>query len=241
MLDSMGWRRWRHITKLDPDKEHNRQLIAGVLASGTDAIVLGGTQGITREKVGSLLGLVRETVGNKVPVLIEISSQDGFVPGADAYLVPVVLNTNDPYWLVGAHREMMERMGHMLDIPGIKANIIAEGYIVLNPHSAVAQKTSIYHPSPSQVIALARVAEHVFNLPVVYLEYSGTFGDPALVKQVKTVLNKTRLFYGGGISCPAQSAVMGTSAHTVVVGNIVYTAGAGVLREIRLAVEETEE
>jgi putative glycerol-1-phosphate prenyltransferase len=62
----------------------------------------------------------------------------------------------------------------------------------------------------------------MFKFPVFYLEYSGTYGDPKLVEKVKTVLEDTVLFYGGGIRTAAQAAEMARAADVVVVGNVVY-------------------
>lgn len=62
-----------------------------------------------------------------------------------------------------------------------------------------------------------------FKLPVFYVEYSGIYGDPNLVKQVKNELNDTLLFYGGGITTPEQAKEMSEHADVIVVGNSIYT------------------
>ena len=66
------------------------------------------------------------------------------------------------------------------------------------------------------------MAEHLFKLPVFYLEYSGTYGDPKIVEAASRVLDKTRLFYGGGIRNAADAKTMAAIADTVIVGNIIY-------------------
>ncbi len=55
------------------------------------------------------------------------------------------------------------------------------------------------------------------------MEYSGRYGDVALVEKVKRTLERTRLFYGGGIHTPEQAKEMAMWADTVVVGNAIYT------------------
>ena len=77
-------------------------------------------------------------------------------------------------------------------------------------------------PDEEDVIAYARMAEHLFKLPVFYLEYSGTLGDPAIVKAASRVLDQTRLFYGGGIRNAQDAKMMAELADTVIVGNIIY-------------------
>src|SRR5699024_12734512 len=66
------------------------------------------------------------------------------------------------------------------------------------------------------VIAYAYIAEHVFHLPIFYVEYSGTYGDPALVQKVKNELDNTLLFYGGGIENPIQAREMEEHADVVI-------------------------
>ena len=44
-------REWSHVFKLDPDKNISDEDLEMICESGTDAIIVGGTDGITLEKV----------------------------------------------------------------------------------------------------------------------------------------------------------------------------------------------
>jgi putative glycerol-1-phosphate prenyltransferase len=66
------------------------------------------------------------------------------------------------------------------------------------------------------------MAERMFNLPIFYLEYSGTYGNVETVKEVRDSLENTTLFYGGGIKTVQQAKEMAAVSDVVVVGNAVY-------------------
>lgn len=62
------WKNWRHVVKLDPDKAADEYMIEQVVASGTDAIIVGGTQNISREKVLRLYKLLKRPKSWKYPL-----------------------------------------------------------------------------------------------------------------------------------------------------------------------------
>ena len=64
--------------------------------------------------------------------------------------------------------------------------------------------------------------ESMYRLPVIYIEYSGTYGDIEKVKAAAEILSHTQLVYGGGITNLEEAQAMATHAHTIVVGNIIY-------------------
>jgi len=211
------WKSWRHVVKLDPDKPADEYLIEQIVASGTDAVIVGGTQNITREKVLKLFKLLKPY---PLPKILEVSTTDSITFGFDGYLIPIVLNAGHPKWLIGAHKDAVMLAGELMDWK----EVLPEGYIILNPDCAAAKLTKAIYPlNKEDVLAYARCGENLFSLPLIYIEYSGKFGDPELVSQIKSGLKNARVFYGGGIDNPQKAEMMSKAADTIVVGNMIYT------------------
>lgn len=212
----MEYLEWRHVFKLDPAKELSDEALKRVCESGTDAILVGGTDGVTLDSVLDLLMRVRYF---SVPVALEISNIESVTPGFDFYFIPTVLNSTNTTWVKDLHLDAIKEYGDFVDWN----ELVPEGYCILNPDCKAAKVTGAQTElSAEDVVAQARLAEHFFKLPIFYLEYSGIYGDPSMVKAAKKVLKQTRLFYGGGITSVPQAAEMAKLADTIVVGNHIY-------------------
>ncbi|MBN2202946.1 MAG: phosphoglycerol geranylgeranyltransferase [Candidatus Aenigmarchaeota archaeon] len=212
------WRKWKHITKLDPDKKINDKIIEDIIETGTDAIMISGTQNITRENVTDLLAMLKEY---DIPKVLEPASPRGMVyKNVDWMFVPSVFNTFYSHYINGVHKAWIKAHKDKInwDI------VVPEAYIVLNPKCAVAKVTKAYELTKEGAVATAVCAEKFFNFPVVYIEYSGTYGDPEIVKAVKESLENAHLIYGGGINTKQRAEEMAKYA-TIVVGNTIYENG----------------
>jgi putative glycerol-1-phosphate prenyltransferase len=202
-------REWRHVFKLDPNKEITDEELDRICESGTD--------GVTLEGVLDLMSRVRRYT---VPCILEVSTIDSITPGFDFYFIPTVLNSRNPQWITGLHHEAVKEYGDLMDWDEVKM----EGYCILNPDCKAAKLTDAKTElSIEDVRAYAMMAEKMFNLPIFYLEYSGTYGNPEYVEAAKGVLDTTVLFYGGGIETAQQAEEMARHADIIVVGNVIYS------------------
>jgi phosphoglycerol geranylgeranyltransferase len=221
----MKWKDWVHVTKLDPDKQLKPGDIDAIATSGTDALMLSGTLNVTQENLSMLQKQVKVY---DLPVVMEPSGPEAvLMQGIDYVFVPSVMNTTDVTWIVGKHRAWIQQQKGRLpwDV------IVPEAYIVLNPDSSVGKVTkSMCDLKPDEVAAYVTVADRYFHFPIVYLEYSGMYGSPALVKAASEAIDRSILYYGGGINSPEKAAEMSRYADTIVVGNAVYDQGAAVLK-----------
>lgn len=209
-------KQWKHIFKLDPNKEISDNELELICESGTDAVMIGGTDGITLDNTIHMLSRVRRYT---VPCVLEVSNIDAITPGFDFYFIPTVLNSANTKWIVGLHHKAIKEYGAVMNWD----EIVVEGYCILNAEAKAAVQTEANtNLEVDDVVAYARMAERIYHLPVFYLEYSGTYGDPAVVKKVKAALQSTQLFYGGGITDEDKAVEMARYADTIIVGNSIY-------------------
>ncbi|PWU69156.1 heptaprenylglyceryl phosphate synthase [Gracilibacillus dipsosauri] len=217
---------WKHVFKLDPAKDISDEVLDQICESGTDAIIVGGTDEVTLDGVLQLLSYIRRY---SVPVILEISNLESVTPGFDYYFVPMVLNSQNKKWLVDKQHEAVVEYGDVINWE----EMYAEGYCIMNPESKVFQHTDCSLPTEDEAIAYARMAEHLFRLPFYYVEYSGKYGDPNLVEAISNQLSNTKLIYGGGISTKSQAEEMSQFADMIVVGNAIYENPKEALKTVK--------
>ena len=210
------FREWKHVFKLDPNKEISDEALEEVCESGTDAIIVGGTDGVTLENVLDLMARIRRYT---LPCVLEVSNIESISPGFDLYFIPSVLNSRNPDWVLGLHKEAIKEYGHMINWDEMHV----EGYCIMNADCKAAKLTKADTDiTEDDAAAYAVMAEKMLHLPIFYLEYSGMYGDPSLVRTVKNTLMDTTLFYGGGITSVEKAEEMSEFADVIVVGNLVY-------------------
>lgn len=214
----MFWSKWKHITKLDPDKSISREDIEAIVNSGTDAIMVSGTQGVTPDNINTLIDMLEKY---DIPRVLEPSGpQHTQYDRVDHVFVPTVFNSKHLGFVLGIHKEWIKQYSIQWDM------VTPEAYIVLNPDSKVAQVTGAEtNLSMEDAVAYAACAEKYFKLPIIYIEYSGTYGDPELVAGVAESLDTATLFYGGGINNRERAEEMLQYADAIIVGNVIYKEG----------------
>lgn len=215
-MNGLWFSGWRHVFKLDPERELSDETLDRICTSGTDAVIVGGSSGVTFENIVDLMARVRRY---EVDCALEVSTLDGAVPGFDGYFIPLVLNTNRAEWITGWQTEGLKEYGSF--VPWEET--AAQGYIILNAEATAAKLTEAQTElTEEELIAHVRMADRLMRLPVIYLEYSGRFGDMQLVKRARSAIAHAQLFYGGGIDNAEKARQAAEAAHTVVVGNIIY-------------------
>lgn len=221
-------KKWKHIFKLDPAKSISDDDLDAVCMSQTDAIMIGGTDDVTEDNVIQLMSRVRRY---PLPLVFEISNIESVMPGFDFYFVPTVLNSTDVKYHNGVLLEALKSFGHVIDFE----EVIFEGYVVMNPESKVAQVTQAEtNLTDEDIEAYAQMINEMYKLPVMYLEYSGAYGEVEKVKTAANMLSDTQLFYGGGISNQEEAEEMASIADTIIVGDIVYKDIKSALKTVKI-------
>ncbi|WP_099157809.1 heptaprenylglyceryl phosphate synthase [Virgibacillus ndiopensis] len=217
---------WKHLFKLDPAKEISDEQLDMLCESGTDAVIVGGTDDVTLDGVLDLLSRIRR---HTVPCILEISNMEAISPGFDYYFIPMVMNSTEKKWMMDIQHQAIKQYKDIMDWN----EIFVEGYCILNEEAKAFKHTNCYMPDSEDVTAYAYMAENVFHLPIFYMEYSGIYGDPKLVQQVKNQLKNTLLFYGGGIENNFQATEMKEHADAIIVGNSIYTDFKKALKTVK--------
>jgi len=177
--------------------------------------MISGTLGVNKENAHNLYNMIKDY---DIPKIQEPSSPYCILDDVDYIFVPSVINSKDTRWICGYHKDWIKDQN--FDIRWEK--IIPEAYIVLNQNSAVCKLTKAkYDLYINDVVAYSVMAERFFKFPIIYIEYSGRYGDKEVVKAVKESIKDAKLFYGGGINSKERADEMGKYA-TIIVGNVVY-------------------
>ncbi|WP_247002073.1 phosphoglycerol geranylgeranyltransferase [Halosolutus gelatinilyticus] len=221
------WDDWNHILKLDPDKDLPEGITYGDLcATGTDAIEVGGTMGMTEE---NMTAVIEACAKHDVPLYQEPSNPSVVVEtdALEGYLVPTVFNAGSPFWITEAHKEWVRIEG---DLDWERTTL--EAYIVMNPEADVATLTEANCDlGADDVAAYATIAERMFGQEIVYVEYSGMLGDEEVVAAAGDAVDESTLFYGGGIRDYDSAYLMAQHADVIVVGDLAHDEGVEAVRE----------
>lgn len=227
-----------HMTLLDPDKqppEATGRLAADAAGAGTDAIMVGGSTGVTVEKVDAAVLAIK--AATRVPVILFPANAGNLSRHADALYFMSLLNSRDPRLIIGEQR----RAAPLVRAWGLEA--IPMAYLVVEPGMR-AGEVGRAEPIPRSQPGLAAeyaLAAQMLGMKLVYLEAGSGAPEPVpseMIRAVKVSLD-VPLVVGGGIRTPeAAASVARAGADIVVTGTIVERAKDGeALRKIVDAVK----
>ena len=216
-----------HMTLLDPDKQAPAEAAAlsfEAAAAGTDAIMIGGSTGVTQNKVDATVLAIKEAA--KVPVILFPASAANLSPHADALYFMSLLNSRDPRLIIGEQR---------LAAPVVRAwglETIPMAYLVIEPGmraGEVGDAELISRKNPTVAVQYALAAQ-LLGMKLVYLEAGSGAPEPVPDRLIRAVREAIEIpvVVGGGIRTPeAAKAATRAGADIVVTGTIVEVAREG--------------
>jgi len=215
-----------HITLIDPEKvtvEQATKIVENSKSSGTAAIMIGGSTFTSQVHLDNVLQAIREAV--KIPTILFPNNITGISRYADAIWFMSLLNSVDPYFLVGAQ---------ILGAPLVKKygiEPLSMGYVIVGEGGTagiVGKAIPVPYNKPELAAAHALAGEY-FGMRFIYLEGGSGAKDPVppeMIRCVKNLIN-AKLIVGGGIRTKEQaSAAESEGADIIVTGNVVEAAGS---------------
>jgi phosphoglycerol geranylgeranyltransferase len=210
----------KHFTLIDPDKSVDYLRIARLaLDAGTDGILVGGSLGIRESQMAQVVRDIK-TIAH-VPVVLFPGSLTQLTEEADGVLFLSVLNSLDPYFIVGAQVQGAVLLAK--HFPRLEA--ISTAYILVGDGGAagfVSMSRPIPYTRPDIAAAYALAASYI-GFKAVYLEAGSGAPQPAPPEMVRAVRKAFPriLIIGGGIrSGEAASAVAREKPNVIVTGTL---------------------
>ena len=210
-----------HVTLVDPEKvtpKSASRIVREAESCQTAAIMVGGSTIVSTSHLDRIVKAMKKTV--KTPVILFPNNVTGISKHADAIWFMSLLNSSDPYFLMGAQ---------VLGAPLIKKfglEPIPLGYIVVGEGGAVGvvgRAVPIPYDKPELAAAHALAAQY-FGMRFVYLEAGSGAKQPvpnAMIRMVKKVTN-IPLIVGGGIKNGEQmKGIVSSGADIIVTGTVV--------------------
>ncbi|AKT35421.1 phosphoglycerol geranylgeranyltransferase [Pyrobaculum sp. WP30] len=210
----------KHFTLIDPDKSVDYLRIAKhALDAGTDGILVGGSLGIRESQMAQVVRDIKTMA--HVPVVLFPGSLTQLTEEADGVLFLSVLNSLDPYFIVGAQVQGAVLLAK--HFPRLEA--ISTAYILVGDGGAagfISMSRPIPYTRPDIAAAYALAASYI-GFKAVYLEAGSGAPQPAPPEMVRAVRKAFPriLIVGGGIrSGEAASAVAREKPNVIVTGTL---------------------
>lgn len=211
-----------HLALLDPeefDPERASSIVKALERAGSAAVMLGGSTVSLPSQISDLAKRIRAESG--LPIILFPNGISGVVGEADAIFFMSLMNSTNPYYIVGAQAlaaPLVKRFG---------LEAIPMGYIIIGGAqtsvSFIGQANPIPQDKPD-IAAMYALAAQYMGMRFVYLEAGSGAKEPVrpeVIKRVKEVVD-IPVIVGGGISTPelAEKAV-GAGADAIVTGTAI--------------------
>jgi phosphoglycerol geranylgeranyltransferase len=210
-----------HMTLVDPEKmtpPQSSRVAESSKTSGTSAMMIGGSTFVSQAHLDAVIKAIRRIV--KIPIILFPNNITGISRYADAIWFMSLLNSVDPYFLIGAQ---------ILGAPLVKKyglEPISMGYIIVGEGGTagvVGKAIPVPYHKPELAAAHALAGQYL-GMHFIYLEGGSGAKNPVppeMIRMVKQFID-TPLIVGGGIRTKKQAlAAASAGADIIVTGNVI--------------------
>jgi phosphoglycerol geranylgeranyltransferase len=221
-----------HVTLIDPEKVTPAQaakIAENSEASGTAAVMIGGSTFVSQTHLDEVVQSIKPI---KIPTILFPNNVTGISRCADAIWFMSLLNSVDPYFLIGAQ---------ILGAPLVKKfglEPISMGYVIVGEGGTAAimgKAIPVPYDKPELAAAHALAGQYL-GMHFLYLEGGSGARNPVPQEMIRVVKQYVEipLVVGGGIRTKEQAfAASSAGADIIVTGNVVETGDAmGKISEI---------
>jgi len=214
-----------HITLIDPEKVTPAQaskIASKAKSCETSAIMIGGSTFVSGAHLDDVVKTVKRTV--RIPIILFPNNVTGISRYADAIWFMSLLNSIDPYFIMGAQ---------ILGAPLVKKyglEPIPLGYIIVGEGGTagvVGKAIPVPYNKPELAAAHALAGQYL-GMRFIYLEAGSGAKSPVPSEMVGVVKHyiDTLLIVGGGIRSREQAlAAASAGADIIVTGNVIEENG----------------
>ena len=189
-----------HFSLIDPDPTKQNPTKAGKMAlfaqqAGTDAILIGGSTVFDQKFVDETIQAIKDKVN--LPIIIFPGGVANLSKKADAILFMSILNSEDPYFIVG----QQAIASYTVKLSNLE--IISTGYLIIEPGGTAGwiSKAKLFPRSKPKLTAAYALAAEYFGFKFIYLEAgSGSERMPSEIIRLCSNLLSIPIIVGGGVS-----------------------------------------
>jgi phosphoglycerol geranylgeranyltransferase len=215
-----------HITLIDPEKVSTpsaARIAENSKNSGTAAIMIGGSTFVSQTHLDDVVKAIKSSV--TIPTILFPNNITGISSYADAIWFMSLLNSVDPYFLMGVQ---------ILGAPLVKKyglEPISMGYVIVGEGGTagiVGKAISVPYSKPELAAAHALAGQYL-GMRFIYLEGGSGAANPVPPEMIRVVKHSLEipLIVGGGIRTKEQAvAAASAGADIIVTGNVTEMSDA---------------
>jgi len=212
-----------HMTLIDPASqppELAAEIAHAAENAGSNAIMVGGSTGVTRENADATIGAIKAAV--KLPVIIFPTSAAMLTPRADAIFFMSMLNSRKLELVIG------EQVRGAAAVKKLGLEPLPMGYVIVAPGMTVgkvgAAELITRDARGAELAVRYALAAQYLGMGLFYLEAGSGAPEPVPPEMIRAVKRECTLplAVGGGLTTPELvDAVLAAGADIIVTGTLV--------------------